>query len=144
VIRAPPERVYAALVDPEALATWLPPGGMAATFERFDPRPGGSYRLVLAYTDTAAPAGKTTPTADVIEGRFVDLVPGARVVQAVAFVSDDPAYTATMTMTWEVRAVEGGTRLDITADNVPDAVSAEDHAEGMASSLGKLASYLER
>ena len=46
-IAAPPERVYSALVDPEALKAWLPPGGMTDGFERFDARPGGSYRMVL-------------------------------------------------------------------------------------------------
>jgi uncharacterized protein YndB with AHSA1/START domain len=66
-----------------------------------------------------------------------------RVVQAVEFVSDDPAYAGTMTMTWELTETGGGTRVDIVADNVPDGVAAEDHAAGMASSLGKLARYLE-
>ena len=47
VIAAPPEKVYAALTDPEALVAWLPPEGMSARFDRFDARPGGSYRLVL-------------------------------------------------------------------------------------------------
>jgi hypothetical protein len=36
-----------------------------------------------------------------------------------------------MTMTWEVTAVDGGTRVDITADNVPDGVSPDDHAKAM-------------
>jgi uncharacterized protein YndB with AHSA1/START domain len=144
VIAAPPERVYAALVDPEALTAWLPPDGMSGRFERFDPRPGGSYRMVLTYADAAASPGKATADSDIVEARFVDLVPGVRVAQAVDFVSDDPAYAATMTMTWEVTAVDGGTRVDITADDVPDGISAEDHAAGLASSLTNLADYLER
>jgi uncharacterized protein YndB with AHSA1/START domain len=41
VIPAPPDRVYAALVDPEALTAWLPPDGMSGRFERFGARPGG-------------------------------------------------------------------------------------------------------
>ena len=48
-----------------------------------------------------------------------------------------------MTMTWAITAVDGGTRVDITADEVPDGISAEDHAVGMASSLANLAAYLE-
>jgi uncharacterized protein YndB with AHSA1/START domain len=143
VIAAPDEEVYAALVDPEALVAWLPPGGMTGTFERFDPRPGGSYRMVLTYPDGSVSRGKATAETDIVEARFVDLVPDVRVVQAVDFVSDDPAYAGTMTMTWEVTAVDGGTRVDITADNVPDGISAEDHAAGMVSSLAKLAEYLE-
>lgn len=49
-----------------------------------------------------------------------------------------------MLMTWEVTAVNAGTRVDIRADNVPEGISAEDHAAGLASSLTNLASYLER
>jgi uncharacterized protein YndB with AHSA1/START domain len=75
---------------------------MTGTFERFDARPGGSYRLVLTYADASASPGKATAATDIVESRFIDLVPGARVVQAVDFVSDDPAYAGTMTMTWEV------------------------------------------
>ncbi|HEX6345168.1 SRPBCC family protein [Umezawaea sp.] len=142
VVAAAPERVYAALVDPEALAAWLPPEGMSGRFERFDARPGGSYRLVLTYADASASPGKATADSDVVEARFVDLVPGVRVVQAVDFVSDDPAFSGTMTMTWEVTAVEGGTRVDVRADDVPDGISAEDHAAGLASSLANLAAYL--
>ena len=143
VITAPPEHVYAALVDPEALTAWLPPAGMTGTFERFDPRPGGSYRLVLTYADTTASQGKATADTDIVESRFIDLVPGVRVVQAVDFVSDDPTYAGTMTMTWEVTEVDAGTRVDIIADNVPDGIAAKDHAAGLASSLMNLAEYLE-
>jgi uncharacterized protein YndB with AHSA1/START domain len=72
VIAAPLDRVYAALVDPEALTAWLPPHGMSGRFERFDARPGGSYRLVLTYTDASTARGKTTADSDVVEARFVD------------------------------------------------------------------------
>ena len=60
VIAAPPDRVFAALVDPEALTAWLPPDGMSGRFERFDARPGGSYRLVLTYADASNARGKAT------------------------------------------------------------------------------------
>jgi uncharacterized protein YndB with AHSA1/START domain len=144
VIAAAPERVYAALVDPEALVAWLPPAGMSARVERFDLRPGGSYRMVLTYADASGSPGKASADSDVVEARFVDVVPEVRVVQAVDFVSDDPSVAGTMTMTWEVTAVDGGTRVDITADDVPDGISAEDHAAGMGSSLTNLAAHLER
>ncbi|HEX4539028.1 MAG TPA: SRPBCC family protein [Acidimicrobiales bacterium] len=143
MIAASCERVYAAFVDPDALTAWLPPGGMTGAFERFDPRPGGSYRMVLTYADASVSQGKATGDTDIVEAKYIDLVPGVRVVQAVDFVSDDPAYAGTMTMTWEVMAVDGETRVDIIADNVPDGISADDHSEGMVSSLVKLAEYLE-
>jgi uncharacterized protein YndB with AHSA1/START domain len=143
VIAAPPATVYDALVDRDALSAWLPPDGMTARFEHFDPRPGGSYRLVLTYADASDAAGKTTADSDIVEARYVELVPGVRVVQEVDFVSDDPAYAGTMTMTWKVTAVDGGTRVDIIAEDVPDGISAADHATGLASSLANLAAHLE-
>jgi uncharacterized protein YndB with AHSA1/START domain len=144
IIAVPPERVYAAFVDQQALLAWLPPDGMTGKFERFDPRPGGSYRLTLTYADASGRRGKATPNSDVVEVRFVDLVPGVRVVQAADFVSDDPAYAGTMTMNWELIPVDGGTRVDIIANDVPDGVSPEDHTMGMTSSLANLADYLEQ
>jgi uncharacterized protein YndB with AHSA1/START domain len=144
VIAAPPDRVYAALVDPEALRAWLPPEGMSGRFEHFEARPGGSYRLVLTYADASSARGKATADSDIVEARFVDLVPGVRVVQAVDFVSADPAHSGTMTMVWQVTAVDAGTRVDIRADDVPAGISAEDHAVGLGSSLANLAAYLER
>jgi uncharacterized protein YndB with AHSA1/START domain len=144
VIAAPLERVWRALIDPGALLAWLPPGEMTGKFERFDARPGGSYRLVLTYADASGAPGKATAGSDIVEARFVDIVPGERVVQAVDFVSDDPAYAGTMTMTWAVTAVSEGTRVDIVAEDVPDGISAEDHAAGLSSSLSNLAAYIER
>jgi len=99
--------------------------------------------MVLTYGDAPASGGKATADSDIVEARFVDIVPGVRVVQAVDFVSGDPAYAGTMTMTWEMTGVDGGTRVDITADDVPDAVSPEDHAAGLNSSLANLAGYLQ-
>ena len=143
VIAASPEEVYATLVDPKALSVWLPPAGMVGKIERFDLRPGGSYRMVLIYADPSASRGKSTADSDVVEARFVEIIPGRRVAYAVEFVSEDPAYAGTMTITWDVVPVAGGTRVDITADDVPDGVSPDDHAAGMHSSLLNLAKYLE-
>ncbi|HVF32780.1 MAG TPA: SRPBCC family protein [Acidimicrobiales bacterium] len=143
VIAAAPERVYEAFIDPEALSAWLPPDGMTADFEHWDLRSGGSYRLVLTYTDSSLNTGKATAHTDVVEARFVDIVPNLRIVQEVLFVSDDPAVAGTMTMTWQVTAVDGATRVDFVADGVPDGISAEDHAAGLSSSLANLADYVE-
>ncbi len=65
-------------------------------------------------------------------------------MQAVDFVSDDSAYAGTMTMTWEVSTIDAGTRVDICADNVPEGISADDHATGLAAYLANLAAYLEQ
>ena len=142
MIDAPVAQVFNALVNRDALTTWLPPSGMSARFERFDPTPGGSYRLVLTYADPSDAKGKTSAGSDIIEARYIDIVPDDRVVQTVDFVSDDPAFGGTMTMTWTVRAENGGSRVEITADDVPDGISAEDHTAGLNSSLDNLADYV--
>lgn len=142
IIAAAPERVYDALVDPVDVAAWLPPDGMTGRFEWFDARPGGTYRLVLTYDDTSTARGKTTSDSDVVDVRFVELVRGERVVQAVDFESEDPDHAGTMTMRWQLTATEGGTRVEIRAENVPVGISAEDHAAGLASSLANLDAHL--
>jgi uncharacterized protein YndB with AHSA1/START domain len=136
------DRVFHALVDREALETWLPPAGMTAKFEEFNATPGGSYRLVLTYVDPTGAPGKSSADSDVVEARYVDIALNDHVVQAVDFVSDDPEFAGTMIMTWVVRAIEGGTRVEIIADDVPDGISADDHAAGLASSLDNLARYV--
>ncbi|MDN3241759.1 SRPBCC family protein [Glycomyces tritici] len=143
-IPASVDRVYTALVDPEALAAWLPPAGMTGRFDHYDPRPGGGYRMTLTYDDPADAPGKTTADTDTVEARFIELVPNTRIVTEVDFVSDDPAFAGTMTGAWTLEPVADGTRVTITAENVPDGISAEDHAEGLGSSLLNLEAYLER
>jgi uncharacterized protein YndB with AHSA1/START domain len=98
--------------------------------------------MVLTYAYPSGALEKSTADSDIVEARFIDIVPGQRVVRAVDFVSDDPANAGTMTMTWELTAVDAGTRVDIIAEDVPDGISPEDHAAGYASSLSKLAAYV--
>ncbi|MDG4666071.1 SRPBCC family protein [Mycobacterium sp. 236(2023)] len=142
VIDASRERVFEALVDPTALAAWLPPEGMTGRFEHVDVRPGGSYRMTLTYDDPPSDGGKSSSDTDIVEGRFTDIVSGERVVQEADFTSDDPAFAGTMTMTWTVTDAGDGTRVEIRADDVPEGISATDHAAGMNSSLDNLARFL--
>ena len=144
VIKAPLSLVFEALIDPDALVAWLPPAGMTGRFDHFDASPGGLYRMVLTYLDPPAGGGKSDAASDVVEGRFVEIKPDERVTQAVEFASDDPAFGGTMTMTWTVTRVDGGTRVDLRADDVPLGISAKDHQDGMNSSLQNLAAYLTR
>ena len=144
LIAATPEKVFAALVDADALCRWLPPSGMNGRFDHFDARPGGSYRLILTYSDNSDAGGKATDDSDIVEARFVDIVPNARVVQAIDFVSDDPSFAGTMTMTWDLVPVGESVRVEIRAANVPPGISAEDHLVGLNSSLANLAEYTER
>ena len=91
-------------------------------------------RVYNAVADPRAHAEWLPPQG--ITGRF------DRVVQAVEFQSDDPSFFGMMTMTWAVAEVDGGARVDITADDVPPVISAEDHIAGMTSSLTNPAAYL--
>jgi uncharacterized protein YndB with AHSA1/START domain len=143
VVNADVERVFTALLDQTALEEWLPPQGMTGRFERFDPSPGGSYRLVLTYREAGSGSGKAAADSDVVEARFIEVVPNVRVVQAVDFVSDDPAFAGTMTMTWELAPRRDGTQVTIRAVDVPPGISPEDHAVGLASSLAQLAAFVE-
>lgn len=141
-IAAPPAEVFEALVDRTALLAWLPPSGMEGRFERFDMRSGGSYRLVLAYSDGSSEAGKSGAGSDVVESRVVEVVDGVRVVQQIDFESDDPVYAGTMTMTWSLTPTDVGARVEIRADDVPEGISAQDHETGMTSSLANLDAYV--
>ena len=143
LVPAAPEKVFAALLDPVALASWLPPGGMTGWVEHFDPEPGGRYRLVLTYTDATGASGKSTEDTDVVAGRFTEITPGVRVVQEADFVSDDPAFADPMVMTWEVQPAEGGTLVVMRAEQVPEPISAAAHVQGMTESLANLARYLQ-
>ncbi|HWT04790.1 MAG TPA: SRPBCC domain-containing protein, partial [Xanthomonadales bacterium] len=100
VIEAPRQAVYAAWLDANSLASWLPPRGMRGDVHEFDPREGGTYRMSLTYenADHAVP-GKTSEDTDTVRGRFVELVPNERIVQAVEFDSPEPELAGEMTMT---------------------------------------------
>ena len=139
-IAAPPDTVYGALVDPDALMAWLPPRGMSGRVLLFEPREGGRYRIELIHDGEGA--GKSTARSDISAGRFLALEPGRRVVQSVEFESDDPAFAGEMILTWSLEPAPAGTNVAVTAENVPAGISAEDHAAGLASSLENLDRFL--
>jgi uncharacterized protein YndB with AHSA1/START domain len=136
VIRASPQAIYAAHLDPKAVATWRPPQGMRAEVYAFDAREGGGYRMAFVYED-ASVRGKTMEHADVFEGTFVELVPNERIVERVEFQSDDPAFAGTMTITTTLTPLTGGTDVSIVCENVPKGISAEDHQAGMGLDAGQ-------
>jgi hypothetical protein len=98
---------------------------------------------VLTYAGAENSQAKSTDDADIVDVRYLDIVPNDRVVQAVDFVSDRPEFAGIMTMTWSVRGEGEGTRVEIVAENVPEGISAKDHAAGLASSLDNLARFIE-
>ncbi|WP_416971729.1 SRPBCC family protein [Streptomyces sp. 4F14] len=142
LVPAPPDTVYAALVDRAALETWLPPAGMRGHIEHWDPRPGGGFRMTLTYLDATDDPGKTSDATDVVDVSFTALVPPEQVVQQAVFTSDDPVYAGTMTMTWDLAPAPEGTRVTVTATDVPPGIGQADHEAGIASSLAQLEAYV--
>jgi len=142
-IAAPPQALYDAVTDPQALVQWLPPSGMRGVIEGFEGRVGGGYRMTLTYEAPSPQArGKTTAKSDTVAVRFVELVPGQRIVQAADFVSDQAAFGGTMTMTWSFAPVAGGTEVTVSVENAPPGISEADHEMGIRSSLENLAAFL--
>src|SRR5690606_24709416 len=80
VLRAPPERVYRAFVDPAAMAKWSPPHGFTGVVHESDVRVGGGYRM--SFTNFS------TGTSHTFGGRYVELVEGERIRYTDAF--EDP------------------------------------------------------
>ena len=143
LVRAPAQTLYDAFLDPEALAAWLPPEGMRGEISRFEPWEGGGYRMRLSY-ESPSPArrGKTEPDADVVDVRFVELAPAARIVQAADFDTKDLAFGGTMTMTWTFTERAAGTEVSVEVENLPPGIREEDHAAGIRSSLENLARFV--
>jgi uncharacterized protein YndB with AHSA1/START domain len=141
IIDAAPAAIYGAFADARAVAAWLPPAHMSARVLEYDFREGGRYRIELRYDDPAV-NGKTTSQTDMSVGRFVALEAGKRIVQSVEFESAEAAFAGEMRMTWSFEPVPAGTRVTVTAENVPPGITPEDHNAGMSSSLDNLARHL--
>lgn len=139
-IKASPQTIYDAFLSREAVSRWLPPDGATMEIDVFETRIGGRFRMMLTFTATS---GKSSQYTDIVEGRFVDLVPRKRIAQEFEFVSDDPAFAGKMTMTWKLDAVSDGTNVTVVADDVPRGISRADHEAGINSSLANLAAFVE-
>lgn len=144
VIRASPEAIYAAFVDPVALVAWLPPAGMTGRLHAFDARVGGGYAMSLYYPPTEHRfRGKTAEREDRVAVRFVELTPPRRLVEAIRFVSDDPAYGGETTLTVTLEPVADGTAVTLAFDGLPPGVRPEDNDAGARESLAQLAGRVE-
>ncbi|GAB3666147.1 hypothetical protein GCM10027591_15160 [Zhihengliuella somnathii] len=141
-IRAEADRVSAAFTHAVTFCAWLPPAGMTGRLEHFDPRPGGAFRMVLTYDDPPSGGGKSGADTDTAEARIADLG-SRRILWHVDFPSEDPAAAGTMTMTWTFVEDDGGTLVTVAATDVPEAITPEAHAEGLASTLANLAAVVE-
>jgi uncharacterized protein YndB with AHSA1/START domain len=141
-VNAPRTKVYRALLDAQAVATWMVPTGMTSHVHEFEPREGGTFRISLTY-DAPTGTGKTTAQTDTHHGRFAQLVPNEKVVEVVEFETDDPALRGEMTITFELVDADGGTEVRAVHDGLPSGVPPEDNEAGWRSSLAKLAALVE-
>jgi uncharacterized protein YndB with AHSA1/START domain len=141
-IHAPREAVYQALLDAQAVATWMVPDGMTSRVHAFEPREGGAFRISLTY-DNITSTGKTSAHTDTYHGYFASLIPNEKVVEVMEFESADPAMQGQMTITFSLTAEDNGTHLHAAHDNVPPGISSADNETGWRMALDKLARLVE-
>jgi uncharacterized protein YndB with AHSA1/START domain len=135
-------RVYAALLDPKAIAKWKVPDGMTCQVHAFEGREGGTFRISLTY-DALTGTGKTTAHTDIYHGRFVRLVPNEKVVEVDEFETEDPAMRGEMTITITLADAAGGTELVAVHEGLPPGVSPADNETGWRMAIDKLAALVE-
>lgn len=133
VLRAKPERVYRAFLDPDAMAKWLPPNGFTGKVHHMDARAGGAYKM--SFTNFS------TGQSHSFGGEYRELVPNERLVYTDQF--DDPNMPGTMVTTVVLKSVSCGTEINITQEGVPDVIPAEACYLGWQESLTLLAKLVE-
>lgn len=142
LIAAPRERVFAALLDPQAIARWRVPAGMTCQVHEFDAREGGAIRVSLSY-EAPDGVGKTEGRTDTYRGRLVRIVPDELVVEVDEFETDDPALRGEMTSTLTLSDVDGATELVAVHDGLPAGLSPADNELGWREALARLAALVE-
>jgi len=133
VLRAPPERVYRAFLDADALAKWMAPNGFTGKVHHIDARVGGTYRM--SFTNF------TSGNSHSFGGEYLELLPNERIRHTDSF--DDPNLPGTMLVTVSLKAVSCGTELNIAQEGVPEVIPLEACYLGWQESLLLLARLVE-
>ena len=133
VLRAPPERIYRAFLDADAMVKWLPPHGFTGKLHELDARVGGRYRM--SFTNLGTGQGHS------FGGEYLELVPNERIRHTDQF--DDPNLPGTMQVTVSLRAVSCGTELTILQEGIPEMIPLEACYLGWQESLALLAQLVE-
>ena len=133
VLRATPERVYRAFLDPDAMVKWVPPNGFTGKVHHLDARVGGAYKM--SFTNF------TTGQSHAFGGEYLELVPHERIRYTDKF--DDPNLPGAMQVTITLQPVSCGTEVHITQEGVPDIIPAEACYLGWQESLTLLAKLVE-
>jgi uncharacterized protein YndB with AHSA1/START domain len=133
VLRAPPERVYRAFLDADAMAKWLPPNGFTGKVHHADQKVGGTFRMSFTNFSTGA--------SHAFGGEYLELTPHERIRYTDRF--DDPNLPGTIHVTVTLRAVACGTELGVVQEGIPDVIPAEACYLGWQESLVLLAKLVE-
>jgi uncharacterized protein YndB with AHSA1/START domain len=133
VLRAAPEKVYRAFLDPDAMAKWLPPNGFTGRVEHLEARVGGSYKMSFTHFSSGR--------RETFGGTFLELVPNQRIRHTDVF--DDPNLPGEMQVTITLKPVSCGTELDIVQEGVPEAIPPEACHVGWQESLTLLTQLVE-
>ncbi len=133
VLRAPPERVYRAFLDPDAMVRWLPPNGFTAKVHHMDARVGGTFKM--SFTNFGSGSSLA------FGGEYLELTPHERLRYTDRF--DDPNLPGTITVTVTLKAVSCGTELHVVQEGVPAVIPAEACYLGWQESLVQLAMLVE-
>ncbi|MFO1396459.1 MAG: SRPBCC family protein [Burkholderiales bacterium] len=133
VLRAPPERVYRAFLEPDAKARWLPPYGFTCTVHHMEARVGGTYRMSFRNFGTGSAHAWT--------GEFLELVPSTTIRYADRF--EDPNLPGQMQVTVTLKQVACGTDLAIVQEGIPEVIPTEMCYLGWQESLAQLAQLVE-
>jgi len=133
VLRATPERVYRAFLDPEAMVKWLPPHGFTGKVHHLHAEAGGTYRM--SFTNFASGHSHS------FGGTYLELVPNERIRHTDTF--DAPGPPGEMQVTVSLKAVSCGTELSIVQEGLPDVIPLEACYLGWQESLALLAQLVE-
>jgi uncharacterized protein YndB with AHSA1/START domain len=133
VLRAPPDRVYRAFLDPDAMVKWLPPHGFTGKVHEMKAQVGGGYRMSFTNFNT----GKS----HAFGGKYVELTPHEQIRYTDKF--EDPNLPGEMQVTITLRKVVCGTELDIVQEGIPAAIPVEFCYLGWQESLSLLAQLVE-
>lgn len=133
VLRAAPEKIYRAFLDPDAMAKWLPPNGFTGKVHHVDAKVGGTYRM--SFTNF------TTSSSHSFGGEYLELTPHERIRYIDKF--DDPNLPGEMQVTVNLNKVSCGTELSIVQEGVPAAIPPEACYLGWQESLILLARLVE-
>ena len=133
VLRAKPERVYRAFLDPDAMAKWLPPNGFTGKVHQIEAKVGGTYKMSFTNFST----GKSHSFG----GKYLELKPNELIRNTDKF--DDPNLPGEMINTITFKQVFCGTELNIAQEGIPAAIPAEACYLGWQESLTLLAKLVE-